>query len=114
MTALPDNPLFGRRGVGKSTLARQIARHQARLLVWDYIGEYGPLAFRSEGNLQALVSYLREGHRQPFFAVRYIPRTGEVEEFEAFCRIAYGCRNTLIVVEEAAAICPGAKGVTFC
>ena len=97
--------LFGRRGVGKSTLARQIARHQGRLLVWDYIGEYGPLAYRSEGNLQALVSYLREGHRQPFFAARYIPRTGEVEEFEAFCGIAYRCRNTLIVVEEAAAIC---------
>ena len=97
--------LFGRRGVGKTTLARQIARHQARVLVWDYIGEYGPLAFRAEGNLREFAAYLSCARGQRFAAGRYIPRTGDVEEFEAFCRIAYSFNNAIIVVEEVAAVC---------
>lgn len=105
MSQAPVCGLFGRRGVGKSTLAREIARHQARLLVWDYIGEYGPLAFRAEGNLQDLSAYLNQSRGQRFFAARYIPRVGDVEEFEAFCRTAYACRDTVIVVEEVAAVC---------
>jgi len=65
----------------------------------------GPLACRAEGNLQALVEYLSWARGQRFAAARYIPRTGDAEEFEAFCRIAYGFRNAVIVVEEVAAIC---------
>ncbi len=105
MSQAPICGLFGRRGVGKTTLARQIARHQARVLVWDYIGEYVPLAFRAEGSVHELAAYLSQARGQRFAAARYIPRTGDVEEFEVFCRMAYNFRNAVIVVEEVAAVC---------
>lgn len=104
MKQAPICGLFGRRGVGKTTLAREIARHQARLVVWDYIGEYGPLAFRSEGNPAALEEYLRWARGRRFAAGRYVPREGTVEEFEEFCRVVYGFRDFVVVVEEAAAV----------
>ncbi len=97
--------LFGRRGVGKTTLAREIARHQARLVVWDYLGEYGPLAFRSEGSLEGLRGYLDWAQGQGFAACRFVPRAGDVEEFERVCELVYRYQKFLYVVEEAAAIC---------
>jgi DNA helicase HerA-like ATPase len=104
MKQAPICGLFGRRGVGKTTLARAIARHQARLVVWDYIGEYGPLAFRSEGNPAALEEYLRWARGQRFAAARYIPREGTVEEFEEWCAVVFGFRDCVVVVEEVAAV----------
>lgn len=104
MIQAPICGLFGRRGVGKTTLVREIARHQARLVVWDYLGEHGPLAFRSEGNLAALEEYLRWAGGQRFAAARYVPSEGTVEEFEAFCAVVYGFRDFVVVVEEAAAV----------
>jgi hypothetical protein len=68
------------------------------------MGEYGPLAFRSEGNFDALETYLKWANRQPFWAARFIPRTGDVEEFERFCALAFRDENYLLVVEEAAAV----------
>jgi hypothetical protein len=104
MSQAPVVACFGRRGVGKTFLARKIAQHQARLLVWDYMAEYGPLAFRSEGNLDALAEYLHSMRGQQFAAARYIPREGTVEEFEQFCALAFRFGNYLLVVEEAAAV----------
>jgi hypothetical protein len=102
----PIAACFGRRGTGKTTLAREIVHHQARLIVWDYLGEYGPLVFRSNGNLPALDEYLRAMRNEQFAAARYIPHTGEVEEFEDFCALVYRLgQNSVLVVEEAAAIC---------
>jgi hypothetical protein len=68
------------------------------------MGEYGPLAFRSEGNLDALETYLKWASKQPFWATRFIPRTGDVEEFERFSALAFRHENYLLVVEEAAAV----------
>lgn len=105
MKQAPICGLFGRRGVGKTSLAREIARHQARVVVWDYLAEYGPLAFRSEGNLAGLGEYLRWARVQQFAAARYVPREGTVAEFEQFCELVYRYQNFVLVVEEAAAIC---------
>ena len=105
MNQAPVCGLYGVRGVGKTTLAREIAQHQARVLVWDYIGEYGPLAFRSEGDFGALADYLRWARGQRFAAARYLPETGDTEEFAEFCRLAYCCGGLVVVVEEVAAVC---------
>jgi hypothetical protein len=96
--------VFGRRGVGKTTLAREIARHQARLVVWDYLSEHGCLAFRSEGDLESLAEYWGGARGQQFAAARYIPRAGTVEEFEEWCSVVYGFRDCVLVVEEVAAV----------
>lgn len=104
MKQAPICGLFGRRGVGKTTLARAIARHQARIVVWDYLGEYGPLPFRSDGNPVALGEYLRWASGRTFAAARYVPREGTVEEFEEWCAIVYGFHDFVVVVEEVAAV----------
>ena len=76
------------------------------MLVWDYIGEYGPLAFRADnGNLDALGEYWRWARGQRFAAARYIPETGDPDEFADFCQLVYSCQNLLVVVEEVAAVC---------
>ncbi len=111
MNQSPICGLFGRRGVGKTTLARAIARHQARVVVWDALGyEYGPLAFRvSNGNPESLREYLDWARGQQFAAVRYCPHSGgdrELrEEFEHVCRVLWRYENFVFVVEEVAALC---------
>jgi hypothetical protein len=103
--------LFGRRGVGKTTLARAVARHQARVVVWDALGyEYGPLAYRvGNGNPESLTDYLDWARSQRFAAARYVPRSGgdkELrEEFEHVCQVLWGYENFVFVVEEVAALC---------
>lgn len=104
MTQAPICGIFGRRGVGKTTLARSVARHQARLVVWDYLGEYGPLAVRCEGDLPRLAEYLRWARGERFAAARYVPHEGTVEEFEQWCSVVYGFRDLVVVVEEVAAV----------
>jgi len=105
MKHVPICGLFGRRGVGKTSLARAVSRHQPRVVVWDYLGEYGPLALRSEGNLSALDDYLTWAERHRFAAARYIPENGGTDEFEEVCALVYGYENLLFVVEEAAVVC---------
>ncbi len=104
MKQAPICGLFGRRGTGKTTLAREIARHQARIVVWDYLGEHGPLAFRSPGSVEGLREYLDWARGQTFAACRFIPATGEVEEFEQVCALLWRYENFVFLVEEAAAV----------
>lgn len=105
MTQSPIIGVFGRRGCGKSTLGRKVLRHQARLVVWDYMSEHGKLAFRSDGDLDSLADYLDWARGQRFAAARYVPESGDMAEFEEFCDLIFEYRNLLVVVEEAAAIC---------
>lgn len=104
MEQAPIVACFGRRGVGKTTLARTVARHQSRLVVWDYLSEYGPLAFRTS-DPASLGEYLAWARGRKFAAARFVPSTGTLDEFETFCATAYQSSNMLVVVEEAAAVC---------
>lgn len=107
MKQAPMVGIFGRRGCGKSTLARAIARHQARVVVWDYCGEYGPLALCCE-DADSLADYLDWGAGKRFAAVRFIPQLGDVDEFEEFCEVVYESQNLVVVIEEVAAVCHAA------
>ena len=107
MNNSPVCACFGRRGTGKSTLVKAILRHQARVVVWDFLGEHGPLACSVHGPA-ALEEYLDWAKGQKFAAVRYVPEVGDVEEFESFCAVLWQFKDFVVVVEEAAAICQAA------
>ncbi len=111
MNQVPICGFFGRRGVGKTTLARAIARHQAKMVVWDALGyEYGPLSCCvKDGDPESLTGYLSRVHGEQFFAARYCPRSGgdrELrQEFEELCQVLWRYQNFVFVVEEVAALC---------
>ncbi len=97
--------MFGKRGTGKSTLAKQQLRRARRLLVFDSLGEY-------EGYGQAiqdtatLVRVLLKFQARPFRLI-FQPReltqvrgTREIQEFTHFSKLATACYNTTVLVDE--------------
>jgi len=98
--------VFGRRGCGKTHLARRIAQHQARVVAWDFIGdEYGPMANYYDGDLEGFAQFLELTKGRKFAAARYIPAEDVAGEFEKFCRLLLKTENFVVVVEEAAEVC---------
>lgn len=105
MNVAPALLLFGRRGQGKSFLARKLMRHQARVSVWDLMNEHAPMANFYEGDLSGFENFLAASRGKRFAAARYIPTEDVAEEFNGFCRAAFRAGNFVVVVEEAAEIC---------
>lgn len=96
--------VIGASGSGKSAFVKTAllkpasARH--RLIVWDYMREYGALA-SPVGNIPALVEAVR-GKR---FSVAFQPAFDSklrARQFEHFCRVGYALGNCTMVVEELA------------
>ncbi len=97
---------FGRRSCGKTYLARQIARHQARVVVWDLLGyEYEPMANLYDGDLDGFGRFLDWSRGRTFAAARYVPAEDVAGEFDGFCRALWSAGDFLVVVEEAAEVC---------
>jgi len=68
--------IAGQRGVGKTTLAKNLISGITRVVIYDPVGEYDP-------------------------RFSYIPQTDSVEEFEAFMKKCWEMGNVFIVVDEA-------------
>jgi len=88
--------LFGGSGSGKSFLARNITKHDKRLLVFDVMGEYGDHA-KAVHSMGAMV----KGMQKKSFRLAFQPRFATLQyDFAAFCRIAYVETNLRMLVEE--------------
>jgi Flp pilus assembly CpaF family ATPase len=75
--------IFGRKGSGKTTLARKMLETERRVIVLDTLNEYtvGKIYARPE-DLAA------EVQRRPAGPVKATLRIGEDEDFETACRLA--------------------------
>jgi len=108
VTEMVDGKLIfitGKRGSGKTTWIKSYLARQARVLVWDWRGEYDlPVV-----TLRDLMLKLQG---EDFFKVRYSPNFKDdlIEQFDAlsFCLLNWRCSNNFtLVVDEAYLVCPG-------
>ncbi len=93
--------IFGKRGSGKSYLARHKLREYKRSLVFDTLGEY------TEGvvfdNLPALAAFWKKVYAGDFRII-YQPLNPEVE-FSQVCDLIWNCGNMAFEVEEIDCFC---------
>lgn len=96
--------VFAASQMGKGVWIKQQLRamRPARLLIWDYLGEYGDFA-KAVTTLPALAGAVVAAKSGPV-AVRYMPRCEDSKrlrvEFSAFCAIAYAAVGAVVVCEE--------------
>jgi hypothetical protein len=82
--------ISGRRGSGKSSTAKAIARYEPRLYVFDPNGEYGDL-FNSAmvSNEESFMDFADAVDELNSFAMRWVPAYDPVGDSESFCRLAF-------------------------
>jgi len=95
--------ILGRKGSGKTTLVREIVREHRRVVILDYIGEYGAdcgarVVAGFSASIHALVAASRE--RAFRLSLRMLD-----EETLAALPVAWELEDYLLVVEEASAYC---------
>lgn len=97
--------VFGRKGSGKSTLVLEITREFRRVLVLDYLGEYGAAeGFTVCEGFEACVNALVRWAHRPRFALSL--RVDEVHEALALLTVAWEIEGGfLLVVEESSWLC---------
>lgn len=96
--------IFGMIGSGKTTLAKKVALHQRRVLVWDAGGDYLEIPNQLT-EIDDLADFLEETQQENFAAVAYCPQSADKEEFEEVCGLAFDYGRMLFVVEEVADNC---------
>lgn len=95
--------IFGKRGKGKTTLAKQYLRRAPRFMVFDPLCEYGDQGVMIQNTPDLLRVIERFHHRRfnlAFCPDRMTTANGEVQEFSYFCRLAAACPRTLALVDE--------------
>lgn len=97
--------VIGASGTGKGLwIKQQLAELQpARLVVWDFMAEYGEHA-RQAATLESIrTDMIRAGKTGPL-RVRYVPRATEEKalrkEFETLCALVYAWGGCMYVAEE--------------
>lgn len=78
--------ITGRRGAGKTTVAKEIARYEPRLFVFDPNGEYSDLVRDTVTDGEELSDFMDEisDRDQNEFAVRWLPEYDPVEDSEFY------------------------------
>jgi len=97
--------IAGRRGSGKSTMARYLAERCYRVVVWDPMAEHRwvPNRFSS---LERLEQFMVWASGQSAFAGRYVPETAELtDDFEEICELVYDYGDLVFLVEEVPMVC---------
>jgi hypothetical protein len=106
--------IAGRRGCGKSTVARRILERCPRIVLWDPLGEHRwcPNELGSVGELERFLAWA-EGRQT--FAARCVVQWGDLEEeFDGVAELVYEYGDLVLGVEEVPLICtPGALPAGF-
>ncbi len=96
----------GRKGSGKSTMARKILMEMARLCPnprifgYDTMGEHRWIPDSFDEQDKAVI-YLMESHAYESFLARYVPETDDEEkDFSEICAEVYEQGNMMFVIEE--------------
>lgn len=100
--------VLGSSGSGKGVWVKSKLRElaPARLLIWDYLDEYGTFARRCVALRTLALAVVKAG--EGGFRYRYVPRSSDPKalraEFEAFCKIAWAATGSTVLVEELSAV----------
>lgn len=94
----------GRKGCGKSTLVREVTREHRRVVIMDYVGEYGgncgALVF--EGFVPSMRALARHERARRFcLSLRIVDQRDALQALA----VVYELRDVLLVVEEASWLC---------
>ena len=102
--------IFGKRGCGKSYLAKKLVADLRRSIVFDTLGEY------TEGVVVETIENLATIWKNVYdkgFRFIYQPLDPECE-FEKICELIYDCGNLTFLVEEVDCFCnPLSMGLNF-
>lgn len=105
--------IAGRRGSGKSTMARRLLEQCHRLVVWDPMDEHRwvPNRLTSMEDMDAFLAWASE---QRAFAARYVPEGPLEEEFEPVAEAIYDYGGLVLGIEEVPMLCtPGSLPDAF-
>ncbi|MFZ2146957.1 MAG: AAA family ATPase [Sedimentisphaerales bacterium] len=95
--------IFGKRGSGKSYLAKKLIDKELRLMVFDTMSEYeGGVIFGTEEH-ERLLEFWRQVYRQNFRII-YRPIKPDAE-IEKICGLVYTLGNCCFLVEEIDCYC---------
>jgi hypothetical protein len=100
--------IAGRRGSGKSTMARRLLERCHRLVIWDPMAEHSWCPNRLSSPVR-LERFLTWADPQDAFAARYVPEHADlVGEFEDVCELVFDFGRLVFGIEEVPMLCtPG-------
>ena len=95
----------GRRGSGKSTMARRLLERCHRILIWDAMDEHG-WALNRLSSIPRLERFLAWASGQYTFAGHYVPeQAGLIDEFEEVAELVYDYGRMVFGIEEVPMLC---------
>jgi len=102
--------IFGKRGSGKSYLAKSLIAKEPRLVVFDTIGEYTEGVIFGTEQYDQFVQFWQRSYRRPFRLIyQPIDPDGEIEKI---AELVYALGNVTFVVEEIDCFC-GSHQIAF-
>lgn len=90
--------IVGRKGSGKSSMARRVLERCPRILVFDQMGEHDWIPNTLER--EELDDFLEFANSEQYCAGRIVPEANVAEEFEQLCDSVYDEGNILFGIEE--------------
>ena len=94
--------IFGRRGSGKTTLAKELVNQEDRLIVFDTLSEYDGKGVLIT-DIFDLASYIKKNHTKNFRII-FCP-LDLTNNFDYICEFIYLIGNLTFVIEEVDAFC---------
>lgn len=95
--------IIGKRGSGKSYLARKLIEREPRLLIFDTMSEYNEGVMFETEELQQFKAFWKHVYRRPFRLI-YRPLMPE-KEIEVIAELVFLLGNMTFVVEEVDCYC---------